>query len=253
MARKEVLAIRLQKFLAHAGVCSRRKAEQHIREGRVAVDGEVVTELGTRVDPERSEVTFDGRLVTLEGGHTYLMLNKPPGFLTTLSDPYGRPTIRDLIRNEVKQRVYPVGRLDRDSEGLLLLTDDGELSHRLLHPRFKVPKKYIVVVRGHPSRAAIKTIEDGVEIAYGQITKPCTVMQVGRKRRQSIFEVTLKEGRKRQIRLMFRAIGYRVVMLIRTEMGPLRLGGLESGHVRRLKPKEISAIRRAAGLSIENR
>ena len=215
------------------------------------MDGKVVTELGTQVDPERSHVTFDGHPVTLSEGHTYLMLNKPPGFLTTISDPYGRPTIKDLIKGKVRKRVYPVGRLDRDSQGLLLLTDDGELSHRLLHPRYKVSKKYMVTVQGHPSRDVIKRMEKGVEIAPGQVTQPCKVRQVGKRKRQAIFEIVLKEGRKRQIRYMFRAMGYRVDRLVRTEMGPLRLGDLESGRVRSLTPQEVSALRQAAGLDSE--
>jgi len=215
------------------------------------VDGKVVTELGTRIDPEKNQVTFDGHPVALSEGHTYLMLNKPPGFLTTLSDPYGRPTIKDLIKGQVRKRVYPVGRLDRDSQGLLLLTDDGELSHRLLHPRYKVSKKYMVTVQGHPSRDVIKRMEKGVEIAPGQVTQPCKVRQVGKRKRQAIFEIVLKEGRKRQIRYMFRAMGYRVDRLVRTEMGPLRLGDLESGRVRSLTPQEVSALRQAAGLDSE--
>ncbi len=215
------------------------------------MDGKVVTELGTRIDPEKNQVTFDGHPVSLSEGHTYLMLNKPPGFLTTLSDPYGRPTIKDLIKGQVRKRVYPVGRLDRDSQGLLLLTDDGELSHRLLHPRYKVSKKYMVTVQGHPSRDVIKRLERGVEIAPGQVTQPCKVRQVGKRKRQAIFEIVLKEGRKRQIRYMFRVMGYRVDRLVRTEMGPLRLGDLESGRVRSLTPQEVSALRQAAGLDSE--
>jgi len=215
------------------------------------VDGKVVTELGTQIDPEKSQVTFDGHPVTLSKGYTYLMLNKPPGFLTTLSDPYGRPTIKDLIKGQVKKRVYPVGRLDRDSQGLLLLTDDGDLSYRLLHPRYKVPKKYIVTVQGHPSRDVIKRLEKGVEIAPGQVTQPCKVRQVGKRKRQAIFEIVLKEGRKRQIRYMFRAMGYRVDRLVRTEMGPLRLCDLERGGIRPLTPQEVSALKQAAGLNSE--
>jgi len=211
------------------------------------VDGQVVTELGTRVDPQKSKVFFDGQQVLLADEHAYFMLNKPPGFLTTLSDPYGRPTIKDLL-GHIGKRVFPVGRLDRDSEGLLLLTDDGELSNRLLHPRFKVPKTYIVTVSGHPSKNAINALEQGVEIAPGQRTKPCTVKLLGRKKRQAVFQVILSEGRKRQIRYMFRAIGYKVIRLIRTEMGPIRLGELESGKIRALTDREVQALKQAAGL-----
>ena len=175
------------------------------------------------------------------------MMNKPPGFLTTLSDPYGRPTIKDLLK-DIDTRVYPVGRLDRNSQGLLLLTDDGELSYRLLHPRFKVPKTYIVTVSGHPPKSLIKKLEQGVEIGPGQVTQPCTVEQIGRRKRQTIFRIVLSEGRKRQIRYMFRAIGYKVEKLIRIKMGPISLGDLESGKVRLLTSNEIKALKSATGL-----
>ncbi len=199
------------------------------------------------VDPETSRVRFDGRPVTLSGSHAYFILNKPPGFLTTLSDPYGRPTIRKFLKG-IDRRVYPVGRLDQASQGLLLLTDDGELSYRLLHPRFKVPKKYVVTVEGHPKRSEIKRLEQGVEIPPGRVPQPCTIRFIGKRKRQSIYEIILKEGRKRQIRYMFRAIGYRVERLVRTEMGPVALGELEAGKIRRLTRKEVFLLKKAVGL-----
>ncbi len=233
--------------MAHAGVCSRRKAERYIREGRVIVDGQVVTELGTTVDPKKNKVFFDGKPVVLSDEYAYFMLNKPPGFLTTLSDPYGRPTIKDLLK-DIKARVYPVGRLDKDSQGLLLLTNDGELSYRLLHPRFKVPKKYIVTVLGHPSPKLISRLEQGVDIGEGKVTQPCKITPLGRRKRESVYEVILNEGRKRQIRYMFRAVGFKVIRLIRTEMGPLKLGDLPLGKWRRLEKSEVAALKKAAGL-----
>jgi len=213
----------------------------------VSVDGRIVTELGVKIDPLKNKVLFDGKPVSLSKEHVYLMLNKPPGFLTTLSDPYGRPTITDLLGN-MARRVYPVGRLDRDSQGLLLLTDDGELSYRLLHPKFKVPKVYLVTVSGHPSKAVIKVLEQGVEITPGHRTQPCTIRLLGRKKRQSIYKIVLSEGKKRQIRYMFRAVGYKVIRLVRTEMGPIRLGGLEIGKIRSLTDKEVKELKRAVGL-----
>ncbi len=232
--------------MAHAGVCSRRKAERYIREGRVSVDGQVVTELGTTVDPKKNKVFFDGKPVVLSDDYAYFMLNKPPGFLTTLSDPFGRPTIKDLIK-DIERRVYPVGRLDKDSQGLLLLTNDGELSYRLLHPRFKVPKKYIVTVAGHPSAKVISKLEQGVKIGEGKVTQPCKIRPLGRRKREAVFEVILNEGRKRQIRYMFRAVGFKVTKLIRTEMGPLKLGDLPMGKWRRLDKSEVDALKKAAG------
>ncbi len=239
--------VRLQKFLAGAGVCSRRQAEKLIRQGRVKVDGEQVTVLGTRIDPVAQCVTVDGKEISVPTEHTYLMMNKPRGILTTLSDPYGRPAITDLLK-DVPRRVYPVGRLDMDSEGLLFLTDDGELSYRLLHPSFKVPKKYVVTVQGLPSRKDLSRLMSGVEIEKGIRTKPCKIRLLGRKKRQAVMEVILTEGRKRQIRLMFKAAGHPVIRLKRIEMGPLKLGQLGKGRIRPLDEFEIQELRKAAGL-----
>jgi len=241
-------SIRLQKYLSNAGVCSRRKAERLILAGKVKVDGKVVPVLGTKVQPGKQKVTVNGRLVRPERSHIYLVMNKPRGVLTTMSDPHGRPTIVDLIK-DVRRRVYPVGRLDMDSEGLLFLTDDGELAYRLLHPSFKVPKKYVVTVRGLPSKRDLAILRSGVEIEPGIRTKPCTIKILGKRKSEAVFEVTLTEGRKRQIRLMFKAVDHPVTRLKRTEMGPLRLGGLRPGTHRSLTPQEIGGLKKAAGLS----
>ncbi len=240
-------SVRLQKYLAGAGVCSRRQAEKLILQGRVSVDGQIVTVLGSRVEPGRQCVTVDGRKVEPKRGHVYLIMNKPRGVLTTLSDPYGRPTIIDLLPR-VSRRVFPVGRLDMDSEGLLFLTDNGELAHRLLHPSHKVPKKYIVTVNGLPSRKDLDTLRAGVEIEPGVQTGPCRMRLLGRKKRQAVLEVVLTEGRKRQVRLMFKAIGHPVLRLKRTEIGPLRLGNLKEGKIRPLTREEQLKLRKAAGL-----
>ena len=240
--------LRLQKFLAGAGVCSRRRAEKLILQGRVKVDGETVTRLGTRIDAERQQVTLDGkRVLPGAGGHLYLILNKPRGILTTLSDPYGRPTISDLLR-DISRRIYPVGRLDMDSEGLLFLTDNGELAHRLLHPSFKVQKRYVVTVGGIPSKRDLDKLRSGVAIGEGILTRPCIIRLIGKKKRQALLEVLLTEGRKRQIRLMFKTIGHPVLKLKRTAMGPLKLGDLKPGTYRRLCTEEIKKLKEAAGL-----
>ncbi len=212
------------------------------------VDGKTITTLGTKIQPGRQEVTVDGRVVRPERDHVYLMMNKPRGVLTTLSDPYGRPTIVDLL-GRVPRRVFPVGRLDLDSEGLLLLTDNGELAHRLLHPSFKVAKKYIVTVRGLPSRKDLDILSSGVEIEPGIKTRPCSVVIVGKRKKETTLEVILKEGRKRQIRSMFKAVDHPVLRLKRTEMGPLKLGRLKTGGCRELRPEEVDRILKAAGLS----
>ncbi len=212
------------------------------------VDGKTITTLGTKIQPGRQEVTVDGRVVRPERDHVYLMMNKPRGVLTTLSDPYGRPTIVDLL-GRLPRRVFPVGRLDLDSEGLLLLTDNGELAHRLLHPSFKVAKKYIVTVRGLPSRNDLDILSSGVEIEPGIKTRPCSVVIVGKRKKETTLEVILKEGRKRQIRSMFKAVDHPVLRLKRTEMGPLKLGRLKTGGCRELRPEEVDRILKAAGLS----
>lgn len=239
--------MRLQKFLAGAGVCSRRKAEKLILEGRVKVDGETVTTLGTRIDTSKQRVILDGKRIRPGTDRLYLMMNKPRGILTTLRDPYGRPTIADLL-HDVSRRVYPVGRLDMDSEGLLFLTNHGEMAYRLLHPSFKVQKKYIVTVNTLPTRKDLEKLRSGVEIEGGVRTGPCRIKILRKLKRQAVLEVILIEGRKRQIRLMLKAIGHSVLRLQRTEMGTLRLGNLKPGSHRDLTPKEISDLKEAARL-----
>ena len=239
--------MRLQKFLARAGVCSRRQAEKLILEGRIKVDGKTVTALGTKIDAGRQQVMLNGKRIRPGTDHLYLMMNKPRGILTTLRDPYGRPTIADLLKG-VTQRVYPVGRLDMDSEGLLFLTNHGELAYRLLHPSFKVPKRYLVTVSGLPSGKDLERLRSGVEIEGGVRTGHCLVNLLNKRKRQAVLEVILTEGRKRQIRLMFKTTGHSVLKLKRTEMGTLRLGNLKPGSHRNLTPKEIRDLKEAAGL-----
>lgn len=237
--------IRLQKFLAHAGVCSRRAAETLISSGRVSIDGQIVTKLGTKVDPDTNDVRVNGTKISIKRSFIYLLLNKPKGILTTVHDPYGRPTVMGLL-GKVAGRVYPVGRLDKDSEGLLLFTNDGALAYGLLHPSHKVSKTYRVTVKGMPSKAELDMLREGVEIE-GKKTLPCKIKVLTTSSHSSIIEVILKEGRKRQIKMMFNTIDHRVIRLIRIEMGPLKLGELPPGQFRELTESEIKLLKMAVG------
>jgi pseudouridine synthase len=235
---------RLHKALARAGVASRRAAERLIRSGRVTVNGRVVDGLGSQVDPVRDAILVDGRRIPSPPAHnTYLALNKPRGCLTTLEDPRGRATIRDLI-GEVGTRVFPVGRLDFHSEGLLILTDDGELARELTHPRSHVPKTYHVKVHGSPDARALERLRLGV-VLDGRRTLPARVRLL-RPGENPWLEISIVEGRNRQIRRMCLAVGHRVAKLRRIAIGGLSLGRLASGEVRRLSRAEVARLRGAA-------
>ncbi len=238
---------RLQKVLARAGVASRRKAEALIAAGRVRVNGEVVRQLGTKVDPHRDRIEVDGRPVRLPRRHTYLLLHKPMGVVTTLRDPQGRPTVADLIRG-VEARVFPVGRLDQDTEGLLLLTDDGELAYRLTHPRYGVEKVYHALVRGRPSAATLERWRRGGIVVEGRPSAPAQVRVLRTVREGTWLEIVLHEGRKRQVRRVAAALGHPVLYLKRVRLGPLTLGRLPRGRWRPLSRREVRALRRAVGL-----
>jgi pseudouridine synthase len=237
---------RLQKTLAHAGVASRRKSEEIIRQGRVAVNGQVVTELGTKVDPERDTITFDGRRIDVAGEYTYIVLHKPAGVITTADDPWGRPSVLDLV--DVDTRVYPVGRLDADSEGLVLLTNDGQLTHQLTHPSFEHEKEYHVLVAGRPSKVALERLRTGVRLEDG-ITAPALVDVLRREEKGTWLRMVLHEGRKRQIRRMADAVGHPVKRLIRVRIGSTRLGNLPPGEWRHLSRREVAQLREATGVS----
>lgn len=237
---------RLQKLLARAGYGSRRKCEELIRAGRVTVNGQVVTQLGTRAS-ERDDIRVDGRPLRLPQGHVYLMLNKPPGYVTTRDDPQGRPTVMALVPKHLRARVFPVGRLDLDTTGLLLLTDDGELAQRLIHPSYHVPKEYIADVEGTPSESKLHRMRHGLRLADG-FTQPCEVALLHTEGGESRLRVILHEGRNRQVRRMFESIGHPVRRLKRVALGPLRLGELSLGQVRELSPEQLAALRAAVGL-----
>jgi 23S rRNA pseudouridine2605 synthase len=229
---------RLQKILAQAGLGSRRTCEDLIAAGRVRVNGEVAT-LGTRADAETDAIEVDGALVGVRQGLVHYLLNKPAGVVTTASDPQGRPTVVGLAPAE--PRVYPVGRLDADTEGLLLLTNDGDLAHRLTHPSFGVDKEYLAEVEGSPSRGAVRRLREGVELDDGP-TAPAKVSLVG----EHTLRITIHEGRNRQVRRMCDAVGYPVRRLVRVRIGSLSDRRLAPGEWRELTQAELRALERAA-------
>lgn len=233
--------IRLQKLIASTGLASRRKAEALIVAGRVTVNGRVVTELGTKVDPDRDHVKVDGQHLRAVQPYVYLMLNKPKHVMSTLDDPEGRPTIKDYLRG-VKVRVFPVGRLDFDSEGLMLLTNNGALGQALLHPRYHVPKTYVVKVKGVLGDEDIAALEQGVDLEDGR-TGPATVKKIRKAEANSWVEVTIHEGRKHQVKRMLESVGHPVIKLMRVRIGPLSLGDLEPGEFRFLTDREANALR----------
>ncbi len=239
---------RLQRYLARAGVASRRAAERLIAEGRVRVNGVVVAEMGAKVRSGVDVVEVNGaRVAAREGAHAYYALNKPAGYLTTLADPQGRPTIVDLMPKGAP-RLFAVGRLDADTTGLLILTDDGDLAHRLMHPAFHVPKTYHATVAHVPSETVLDELRSGVELDDGK-TAPAEAAVIGCDAASCVVALTIREGRKRQVRRMFSALGHPVVALSRVSFGPVELGRLKPGSTRALSHDEVQALRRAAGLA----
>ena len=245
---------RLQKIIAAAGIASRRKAEELIASGFVAVNGKVVTELGTKADPERDHIRVNGKLISSPEQKTYIVLNKPKGYVTTTSDPEGRPTVMDLMRGAARERLYPVGRLDWNSEGLLLLTNDGTLANQLMRAASHVPKTYMVKVSGKPSEAAIAKLRAGVRIGgesphHHARMKPMRTapakIRLATDAPNPWYEITIIEGRNRQIHRMFEQIGHHVEKIKRIRYGPLELD-LELGAFRKLSNAEVTALRRAA-------
>lgn len=229
--------LRLQKYLAECGVASRRKAEQLIAEGVVSVDGATVREMGLKIDPSIQVVRCHGKLVEPKRQHTYILLNKPRGYVTTLSDPQGRPVVTSLVK-DLKTRVFPVGRLDMDTEGALILTDDGELAHKILHPSHETNKTYEAVVKGFIGPENIRLLENGIDLD-GKKTWPAKISRPRKLKTASRLVITIHEGRKRQVRRMFEAIGHPVINLKRIAYGRLHLGSLKSGSYRYLTPEEL--------------
>ena len=238
--------VRLQKLLAGAGIGSRRACENLITAGRVEVDGQVVTELGVRIDPIRQVVRVDGERIVLDPARVYLALNKPLGVVSTMSDEHGRPCVGDLVQGR-PERLFHVGRLDADTDGLLLLTNDGELANRLQHPSYGVPKTYIATVPGPVGRDVGRTLRAGIELEDGLVAVD-SFRLIDSVPGRAIVEVVLHEGKKHVVRRLLEAVGHPVETLTRTNVGPVRIGDLKPGKLRPLNGKEIAGLYKAAGL-----
>ncbi len=235
--------VRLQKYIAMCGVTSRRKAEELITDGRVRVDGKKVTELGTKVEIGASRVEVDGRAVRLPKKMYYIMLNKPAGYVSTVSDQFDRPTVTDLVSGEVSARLFPVGRLDYDTEGLLLLTNDGEFAQRVAHPKFNMNKTYVATISGGLTPAAVRRLRAGVRLDDGFVTSPAEVELLDGEKGKSTVQITIHEGKNRQVRRMFEAVGCRVEYLRRISVGILELGNLPLGRWRYLTAHEVNYLK----------
>ena len=237
-------SMRLHRYMAHCGVASRRSCEAIIAEGRVRVNGGVVTEMGVTVEPGVDTVEVDGQVIEPEAEKVYIALNKPEGYITTVSDPYDRPSVMDLIRELTDVRLYPVGRLDGDSQGLLLMTNDGNFAHRLTHPRFHVEKEYRALVRGIPNESELDRLRNGGVELDGRPTAPARVWVETVRGGAALCRTVIREGRNRQVRRMFDAVGHPVLELTRLRVGPVWLTGINPGQWRYLKEDEIHALMR---------
>ncbi|MBU1567167.1 MAG: rRNA pseudouridine synthase [Proteobacteria bacterium] len=232
--------VRLQKYLAQCGIASRRKAEEMIAEGLISVDGKVVTEMGVSITPGMNQVSFAGKHLETKEKLVYYLLNKPKGYVTTLSDPQGRPIVTSLIK-ERGARLFPVGRLDLDTEGALILTNDGQLAQRIQHPSNETNKTYEALIKGLPSKEKITLLENGIKLE-DKITSPATITVLASKSQNCLVKITIHEGRKRQIKKMFGLIGHPVLNLKRIAYGKLVLGNLPIGCYRQLKPADLKKI-----------
>lgn len=238
---------RLQKIISSAGIASRRKAEGLILEGSVTVNGQVVRELGTKADPERDAIKVLGRLIHLPQRKTYIVLNKPKGYITSMSDPQGRPVVTELLKG-VKVRVYPVGRLDYDTEGLLILTDDGDLAHTLMHPAHEIQKTYLAKVKGVLEDKEKERLEKGVRLKEG-VTAPAIVRKIKKTDENSWIEISVHEGRYHQVRRMLERVGHPVLKLFRSRYGPIELGDVPLGKYRYLTSQEIKRLKEVISLN----
>jgi 23S rRNA pseudouridine2605 synthase len=232
---------RIQKILAKAGIASRREAERMVIEGRVTVNGKVIETLGFKADPSKDHIRVDGKRLTHFEPKVVLLLNKPRGYISTVKDPKGRPTVLDLLKN-VKWRIYPIGRLDFDAEGLLLLTNDGDLAHLLSHPRFSIPKAYLVKVAGVPEEKKLIRLKRGVMLEDGE-AKAVSCSLLRQREKNSWVRVVVTEGRNHLVKRMFSTIGHSVLKLKRIEYGPIQLGDLPFGQFRYLTPEEMMKLK----------
>lgn len=230
---------RLQKYMASCGVASRRKCEEIILEGKVKVNGILVNEVGVKIDPLKDIVEYDGKIISKEENKVYIMLNKPEGYISSVKDEKGRETILDIVK--VKERIYPIGRLDYDSSGLLLLTNDGEIYNKIIHPRVELMKRYIAVVKGEITEKDMKKFEIGIDIG-GYITAPAELKVISYDRGISTVEIGIHEGKNRQIRKMCAALKHEVLSLKRISIGEIKLGYLKRGEFRNLNKEEINYL-----------
>jgi len=242
----DAAGVRLQKLLADAGFGSRRKCEELVARGHVEVNGQLVTELGTRVDPTAAEVTVDGMRVELDTGKIVVALHKPIGVVSAMSDPEGRPTLADFVKDR-SERLFHVGRLDYDSQGLIFMTNDGELANRLSHPKYHVPKTYIVTIEGELFPRLQKQLLDGVDVGDGY-AKADRLKLLQTNGEYSLVEIQIHDGRNRIVRRMFDAVGCPVIELVRTKFGPIKLGEQKLGKTRVLNSTEVGSLMKAVGL-----
>jgi 23S rRNA pseudouridine2605 synthase len=235
------LKLRLQSYLSKAGIASRRTSEKIIAEGRVKINGQTVDKLGVKVDPDSDKIEVDGKKILLHHDNIYIVLNKPAGVVTTSKDPFGRPTVLDLVKG-IKARIYPVGRLDKDTEGLLILTNDGDLTYKLTHPKNEIKKTYIVEVKGTLTPKKVRALKEGVVLDDG-ITAPAKIKPLNTSKNNTTLKIVIHEGRKRQIRRMCEAVGLSVVYLKRTHIEKFSLGNLKPGCWRYLTNREINYLK----------
>ena len=235
--------MRLAKYLAEAGVASRRKAEELIMQGRAKINGLVVKEKGCTINPDVDRVEFDGRIISREE-KVYILLNKPAGYISSVFDPQGRPTVMELLK-DIKLRIYPVGRLDFDTEGLLLLSNDGDFTNLMIHPRYEINKTYQALVKGKPDKKSLQILQEGIQLEDG-ITAPARVNILKTFQDRTLLEIEIHEGRKRQVKRMFQAIGHPVINLKRTTFGSLKLQGVAPGKYRFLTPSEVNRLKQQA-------
>ena len=240
--------VRLQKFMADSGIASRRKSEQLIADGKVRINGKTAV-IGDKVDPHHDRVTVSGKRVVSAAHNVYIMLNKPRGYITTMNDEQGRKCVASLV-SDIKARVYPVGRLDRESEGLLIMTNDGQFANALMHPSTHVSKTYRVTIRPGITDKQATDFRNGIEID-GYMTAPCDLKILEVQDNRTVVEITLYEGRNRQIRKMFESLGVEVARLRRIKVGPVKLGMLKQGEYRNLTENEIYALRKTSGMEEE--
>ena len=235
--------MRINKYIASCGVASRRKAEEIILDRRVKDNGEIVSELSINIYENKAIVEIDGKVISLSENHVYIVLNKPEGYITTVKDQFDRPSVLDLV-TDIKERVYPIGRLDYETSGLLILTNDGDLTYKLTHPKHEVDKTYVALVKGQPTYEELKNFRDGLEIEdYKTAPAKIRVVDVNEEKNYSKCEIKIHEGRNRQVRKMCKAINHPVLRLRRIAMGEIRLKGLKVGEYRHLTKEEIEYLK----------